>query len=73
MSRLPSTLPCGRATFIAAEPTGNPAPFLLADGRIEVTPDNLGERDHVAAIHAFKRRLRETNDPRQAARAEPSR
>ena len=73
MSCLPNALLCRRATFTAAEPTGNPAPFLLADGRIEVTPDNLGERDHVAAINAFKRRLRTCGDPRLASQPEPSR
>ena len=72
MSRLPSSLSSRRAIFTAAEPSGNPAPFLLADGRIEVTPDNLGERDHVAAINAFKRRLRTCGDPRLASHPEPS-
>lgn len=62
--------PGSRAVFTARGPANQPAPFLLADGRIEVTPENCGEPEHVAAINAFKRRLRECNDPRAAAQPE---
>lgn len=50
-----------------------PSDFIRPDGSYDVTPLNLGDRDHVAAINAYKRGLRQGTDPRPARNPEPSR
>lgn len=47
------------ADFAAAfEKVDNPQDFVRRDGSYDLSPLNLGDPDHVAAVNEFKRSLR---------------
>lgn len=61
------------AAFAAVPEPVNPADFITPEGAIDWTPLNTGERDHVAAIDAFRARLRAGDSGHQAPSQETTR